>query len=269
MSQGIIYLIINKQNGHKYVGQTTQTMNKRWAGHCQSALRMSDAPLHRAMRKYGNHNFLIREIDECDESLLDEKEQYWIEYYNTFESNEGYNATSGGGRTVFSEETKQKLSEIAYNRERTEEEVANIKTSMTQKAKTQPWGMLTDENRGNGKHCGIRIQSMNLDTGEIREWENSRTAAAEIAGYPNAASNILLSAKKGYIAYNHRWKLLEQKSKKKAVKAINKITWEEIHFESISDAIRKVSPNSRGTGLLKSLKSNGRYTYKGYMWFYR
>lgn len=269
MSQGIIYLIVNKQNGHKYVGQTTQGMNKRWQQHIQEALRMSNKPLHRAMRKYGNHNFMIKEIDECDESLLNEKEQYWIEKYNTFESAEGYNATNGGSRPVFSNETKQKLSEIAYNRERTDEEVNNIKKSLTEKAQHQPWGFLTNENRGNGKHCGIKIQGLNVETGEIKEWDNASDAAEEVAGNRNKNSNILLSARKGYKCYGYRWKLLEQKSKKKAVKAINKITWQEYHFESIADAIRKVAGNtSKGTGLIKSLRSNGRYTWKGFIWFY-
>ena len=245
MSQGIIYLIINKQNGHKYVGQTTQPMNKRWQQHIQEALRMSDKPLHRAMRKYGNHNFMIKEIDECDKSLLDQREQYWIEQYNTFNSSEGYNATS----------------EI----EKTDEEVATL----TEKVKQQSWGFLTDENRGNGKHSGIKIQGLNIETGEIREWDNARDAAEEVAGSRNKNSNILLSAKKGYKCYGYRWKLLEQKSKKKAVKAVHKITWEEYQFESIADAIRKVGGNnSRGTGLVKSLRSNGRYTWKGFMWFY-
>ena len=143
MSQGIIYLIVNKQNGHRYVGQTTQGMNKRWQQHIQEAMRMSDKPLHRAMRKYGNHNFMIKELDECDESLLDEKEQYWIEKYNTFESAEGYNATNGGSRPIFSDETKQKLSEIASNRDRTPEEVINIKTTLTEKSKQQSWAFLS------------------------------------------------------------------------------------------------------------------------------
>jgi len=269
MSQGIIYLIINKQNGHKYVGQTTQGMNKRWKQHIQEALRMSNKPLHRAMRKYGNHNFMIKEIDQCDESLLDEKEQYWIEQYNTFESSEGYNATSGGNRPKFNDETKQKLSEIASNRERTEEEINNIKTSLTIKAKKEPWGFLNDNNRGNGKHCGIKIQGLNIETGEIKEWDNARDAAEEVTGDRNKNSNILLSARKGYKCYGYRWKLLEQKSKKKAVKAINKVTWEEYYFESCADAIRKVgNGKSRGTGLTKALRSNGRYTWKGFIWFY-
>lgn len=268
MAQGIIYLIINKVNGHKYVGQTTQGMNKRWKQHIDEAMRMSQKPLHRAMRKHGNHNFMIKEIAECDESELDEKEIYYIKEYDTFESSNGYNATSGGSRPSFNEETKNKLSELSTGKQKSDEHIINIKNSLTEKAKVTTWGCLTDENRGNGKHCGIRIQSMNIETGEIIEWENSRVAAAELTGNPNKSSNILLSAKKGYIAYGHRWKILEQKTKKKAVKAVNKITWEELHFESIAEAIRCINPNSRGTGLIKSLRSNGRYTYKGYMWFY-
>lgn len=258
MAQGIIYLIINKINGHKYVGQTTQGMNKIWKQHIDEAMRMSQKPLHRAMRKHGNHNFMIKEIAECDESELDEKEIYYIKEYDTFETTNGYNSTGEDSSLSFIEEPKNKPLEISIDKQ----------NSLTEKARVTTWGCLTDENRGNGKHCGIRIQSMNVETGKIIEWENSRVAAAEIAGYSKAASNILLSAKKGYIAYGHRWKILEQKSKKKAVKAINKITWEEMHFESIAEAIRYINPNSRGTGLIKSLRSNGRYTYKGYMWFY-
>ena len=238
MSQGIIYLIVNKQNGHKYVGQTTQGMNKRWQQHIQEALRMSDKPLHRAMRKYGNHNFMIKEIDDCDESLLDEKEQYQIKQYRP-----------------------------EYNLE-IEELIEEPKPEPIPK-KPSSWSFLTDENRGNGKHSGIKIQGLNIETGEIREWDTARDAAEEVAGDRNKNSNILISAKKGYKCYGYRWKLLEQKSKKKAVKAVHKITWEEYQFESIADAIRKVGGNnSRGTGLVKSLRSNGRYTWKGFMWFY-
>lgn len=244
---GIIYLIINKQNGHKYVGQTNITLNKRWAEHIQSALRLSNEPLHHAMRKYGNHNFMLRELDECDDSLLDEREQYWIDNYNP-----EYNSASPV--------IEEKKEEVVV------EEKKGFRIPKKEKKLT---GFALPENRGTGKSLGIRIQSMNLDTGEIKEWENSRTAAAEIAGDPNRGANILLSAKKGYIAYNHRWKLLEHKTLKKPVKAVNKVTWQEYHFESIADAIRQVSPGSNNlTSIKKALRSNGRYTFKGFMWFY-
>ena len=62
MTQGIIYLITNKINGNKYIGQTTQSMNKRWSAHIQESLRLSDKPLHRAFRKYGVDKFNIKQI---------------------------------------------------------------------------------------------------------------------------------------------------------------------------------------------------------------
>lgn len=259
MAQGIIYLIVNKQNGHKYVGQTTQGMNKRWKQHIQEALRMSDKPIHRAMRKYGNHNFMIKEIDECDENLLDKREQYWIEHYNTFE--EGYNATSGGDKVVFSEETKQKISEKAKERIITPEH--------TTKAKIEPWGAFTEENRGNGKHCGLSIRSKNLETGICTDYENARMAALSLTGDPNKNSNILLAARKGGTAYGHKWQILEDKSKKKAVFAVNKKTGEiGARYESIADAARSLCGSGKGTGLIKSLRNPGKYSWKGYYWFY-
>jgi group I intron endonuclease len=268
MSQGTIYLIINKENGHKYVGQTTQPINKRWQQHIQEANRMSSKPLHRAFRKYGIDKFTMKVIDECDEMQLNEKEQYWIEQYNTFESAEGYNATSGGDRPIFSQETKDKISNIMCDIERTDEWANNIKQSLTEKAKIEPWGCLTEENRGNGKHCGLKIMGINIETGEEKIWNSARDAAYELTGDRNKNSNILLSARKGYKAYGHRWKLLENKSKKKAVKGVHKRTWEEIEFESIKKATSTLGTSSNGTGLIKSLRNPHKYTWKGYYWFY-
>lgn len=46
------------------------------------------------MRKYGINNFHIIEIEECNNDNLNEREKYWIKYYNSVEN--GYNATYGG-----------------------------------------------------------------------------------------------------------------------------------------------------------------------------
>jgi group I intron endonuclease len=270
MAQGIIYLITNKVNGHKYVGQTTQSMNKRWQQHIIESNKMSQKPLHRAFRKYGVDKFVIKEIDECDESLLNQREEYWINHYNTFESVEGYNATSGGERPSFNQETKDKLSKIASNRERTEKEVLKIKTSLTEKAKISPWGCLTKENRGNGKHSGLKIQGTNIETGEIKEWENARMAAKELTGNPNKNSNILVSARKGYKCYGYKWKVLEEKKKKKSVFGIDKKTEEvKVQYESIAEACRELGGGSKGTGLFKSLRNPGRFSWRGLYWYYK
>lgn len=51
-------------------------------------------PLYSAMNKYGIENFKIEQIEECSDNIVDEREVYWIEYYQTFK--QGYNATKGG-----------------------------------------------------------------------------------------------------------------------------------------------------------------------------
>ena len=97
---GYIYLITNKINTKKYVGKTAQSIEKRWREHISDSKkeRCEIRPLYRAIRKYGVENFSIELIEECNPKALPEREQYWIEYYNTYK--DGYNATLGGDGTI-------------------------------------------------------------------------------------------------------------------------------------------------------------------------
>lgn len=105
MYEGYIYCITNNVNGKQYVGQTRNTIQKRWNGHkssANSANKESKQALHFAMNKYGIENFIIKcldkfsckTIDELSE-ILNEKEIYYIDLYNTTTPN-GYNLTLGG-----------------------------------------------------------------------------------------------------------------------------------------------------------------------------
>ena len=97
---GYIYLITNNINGKKYVGKTELSVKKRWKQHIKDSKRekCEIRPLYRAIRKYGENNFSICEIDTGHGNELSNKEQYWIQYYNTYE--DGYNATLGGDGKV-------------------------------------------------------------------------------------------------------------------------------------------------------------------------
>ena len=44
--------------------------------------------------KYGLENFNFETIENCELKQLDDRERYWIQYYNTY--NNGYNLTQGG-----------------------------------------------------------------------------------------------------------------------------------------------------------------------------
>lgn len=94
--RGFIYKITNNVNGKVYIGQTIQTIKERFYQHC--ATKCSDSVLnmaiHRAIKKYGKFNFTIEVIEEVDKDSLNDREKFWIEYYNSY--NNGYNSTIGG-----------------------------------------------------------------------------------------------------------------------------------------------------------------------------
>ena len=96
-----IYLITNKLNNKKYVGQTKSSIGykKRFSDHCSEAkYSYGKCALHNAIIKYGKDNFIVELIeDNIEEKDIDNLEKYYIAYYNTFiENNQGYNMTYGG-----------------------------------------------------------------------------------------------------------------------------------------------------------------------------
>lgn len=90
---GYIYKATNTINGKVYIGQTIKTVEQRWYEHCFYEHEKC-VLLNRAIEKYGVKAFTIETIEECPNDQLDEKEKYWISYYNSF--NTGYNMTLGG-----------------------------------------------------------------------------------------------------------------------------------------------------------------------------
>lgn len=90
-----IYKITNNINNHCYIGQSIH-IEKRFLEHKNKYnwAREKNKPLYLAFQKYGLENFTFEIIEECESNQLNQKEQYWIQYYNSF--NNGYNVTSGG-----------------------------------------------------------------------------------------------------------------------------------------------------------------------------
>lgn len=93
---GVIYKITNKINGKIYIGQTVQNLKDRWYRHCGNSGSIAELNMviKKAIHKYGKENFTVEEIEKCDDSLLNERETYWIAYYNSYYT--GYNSTLGG-----------------------------------------------------------------------------------------------------------------------------------------------------------------------------
>lgn len=88
-----IYIIKNKINDKVYVGQTINKIETRFTNH-KMASRIEDTKLYRAIRKYGEDNFYIELLEEVEIDSLNEREKYWINFYDSY--NNGYNSTLGG-----------------------------------------------------------------------------------------------------------------------------------------------------------------------------
>lgn len=110
----LIYCHTNKFNGKRYIGQTSQTVEKRWQNGCGYRI---GTYIRKAIDKYGWENF-DHEILETDLTLeeANEREKYYIALYNTYNSEYGYNLTFGGNNGSPNDEVRMVLSEKAKKR---------------------------------------------------------------------------------------------------------------------------------------------------------
>jgi len=82
-----VYKITNIINKKVYIGQTKTSLKRRFKQHLKQTVCKK---LSNAIKKYGSENFTIECIEEVNcPKLLDEREEYWIKYYNSVKN--GYN----------------------------------------------------------------------------------------------------------------------------------------------------------------------------------
>lgn len=112
----IIYKVINKINNKIYIGQTINTLEHRKNQHFREVRseKRKNTYFHNAIIKYGENNFIFEVIDETNDIVeLNNKEVFWINYYNSTDKNIGYNLDSGGQNCFKSIITKRKIGETS------------------------------------------------------------------------------------------------------------------------------------------------------------
>lgn len=133
-----IYKITNKINNKIYIGQSV-AIEQRWKEHQSCAFNpknhLYNIRLYCAFRKYGIENFIFEIIELCDKNKLNERELYWIEYYNSTDNKIGYNIQPGGNNHSFLKLKNEEISDIEnllQNTKLSQQEIAN-KYNISQK----------------------------------------------------------------------------------------------------------------------------------------
>ena len=124
-----IYKIENKITNKVYIGKSIN-IEKRWIQHrchLNNNVHANDY-LQKAWNKYGENGFNFSVLCECEESILDEKEIYYINLHKATDRSYGYNLREGGDGGSLSQETIEKLRGVGSIL--SEDDVRHIKMCM-------------------------------------------------------------------------------------------------------------------------------------------
>ena len=99
MKHWTIYCHTHTDSGRRYIGLTSQTMEKRWKNHIYAAKSSKDGRWHfpNAIRKYGKDAFTHKILEICDTlESAGIAEVKWIKFYDSRNPDRGFNLTKGG-----------------------------------------------------------------------------------------------------------------------------------------------------------------------------
>ena len=121
-----IYQIKNKVNKKIYIGSSVD-IKQRWAKHLHELKKgiHSNKYLLESFKKYGEENFdfiLLEKIQ--DSSLIIEREQYYLDYYKSYEKENGYNLRKKAETNLgyrHSQQSIEKFRQASIGKKHTEE----------------------------------------------------------------------------------------------------------------------------------------------------
>ena len=179
-----IYKATSATTGKVYIGQTVQTLQERISQHNSHAFgHQYNYHFHNAIRKYGAEDFTYEIIEDGIKSAetLNEREKYWISYYNSYY--DGYNSTMGGDGTVRRDD---ELIVKLFNEGHTTQEICEI-TGYNRQTVYKSYGVngLTEENNARKgeqtrERCSRAVEQYSLDGQYIKTWHSATDCGKEL-----------------------------------------------------------------------------------------
>lgn len=208
-----IYSIECSINNGVYIGQTSSSNGfvRRWnVERCNlRSNKRENEHLLRAWKKYGENNFEFKIVEECEDSILNQREIFWISYYRYIGKNV-YNFMDGGNKYCHhSIETKLKMRLARFGKkfkpmsEQGRINVSNAKIGIKQiKEHIEKCRM----SRIGKVAYSRKIEKLNINGDCIKRYSSLIEAAREF-GKTNSTP-IQLACKNASTAYGFRWRYI-------------------------------------------------------------
>ena len=192
---GIIYCAYNKVNQKRYIGQTIQQLCARKAAHYT---KDPDIYFHKALKKYDAQDWIWTIIDTAESAEeLNQKEIFWIAFFNTTNPEQGYNILEGGANARPSQEQIRYARNQFVNKYSSENDARQLKN------------IRCVETNQTFKNAAEASRIMHIHHGHITEAANGKLHTVggyhwewciDISLYPNAI--YCLELDKTYLSYN-------------------------------------------------------------------
>jgi group I intron endonuclease len=213
VKNGKIYKITNKINGLIYIGCTINSLEQRFSEHLYRCFKTDyKSRLYNSIKKYGQENFSIDLIVECDVNVIYETEKKYINEYNSYHN--GMNSTFGGEGClgyVHSPEMRVKISEAVKNgnshKGKTYEELygdkANEQREKRRLSVKNGWGSISDDEKEKRVNKSKETKQKNSKYGvelvkEIKEKIKEGLKVKQLKElYPQVRENFFYELKNG------------------------------------------------------------------------
>lgn len=224
----LVYKITNKINGKSYVGQTVQSLERRWKKHITQKSHCH--ALKSAILKYGPENFEIKTLTTYDSiEKMNDGERYYINLFNTL-APDGYNLTNGGIRPSFSKEARANMGR--------------------KKEKHHLWGKKHSEET---KHK-ISVAHMGKKRGKDSEETRKKKSLAQIGSTHSLATRKILS-KNSIFLYRNNKAVRESFQKANDERKISIICNEtKVIYDSILSAANALGGRKHASNMVQHLK---------------
>lgn len=203
-----IYKITNVINNKVYIGKTLRSPKKRWQEHCRDSRRKITAHrlFYQDINKYGKDNFLLETIESCDNNIADDREIYWIKYYDS--TNKGYNMSLGGkGKHYIDYDKILELWNKGYTNKQICEEICCDGHTVQMALKSNNISSKERQKRGYSTICRS-VAMINVNTNEIIKLFDSIQKAYDFLDKQNSGHIFEVCTGKRKTAYGYKWKFV-------------------------------------------------------------